>query len=365
AYSTLSQLGYMTVALGVSAYSASVFHLMTHAFFKALLFLAAGSVIIGMHHEQDMRRMGGLRKYMPVTFWTSLVGTLALIGTPFFAGFYSKDSIIDAAKLHAEQGGFIAQYGYYAVLLGAFVTSFYSFRLLYLTFFGKERFREVAHDAHHDDHAHGHDDHGHAHEPHESPWVVTLPLILLAIPSIIIGYLTIGPMLHGKTMAGEEAGKSFFDGSIQLPEHGVMAKLGEEFHGSLAMALHGFMQWPFILTLAGFLLATWMYLIKPEVAAKARKTFALPVRILEDKYGFDKLWINGFAGGSVLLGRISRWFDSRVIDDYLVNGAARETREVASEIRRMQTGYLYSYAFAMIVGLILLLAWLIKSGAGA
>ena len=255
AYSTLSQLGYMTVALGVSAYSAAVFHLMTHAFFKALLFLAAGSVIIGMHHEQDMRRMGGLRKYMPVTFWTSLVGTLALIGTPFFAGFYSKDSIIDAAKEHAlEHGGFIAQYGYYAVLLGAFVTSFYSFRLLYLTFFGKERFREVAHDAvahvHSDDHAHGHDDHGHAHEPHESPWVVTLPLVLLAIPSIVIGYLTIGPMLHGKTMEGGEAGKSFFDGAIQLPEHGVMAKLGEEFHGSLAMALHGIAQAPFILTLA-------------------------------------------------------------------------------------------------------------------
>ncbi|MBS0225360.1 MAG: NADH-quinone oxidoreductase subunit L [Proteobacteria bacterium] len=366
AYSTLSQLGYMTVALGVSAYSAAVFHLMTHAFFKALLFLAAGSVIIGMHHEQDMRRMGGLRKYMPVTFWTSLVGTLALIGTPFFAGFYSKDSIIDAAKEHAvEHGGFIAQYGYYAVLLGAFVTSFYSFRLLYLTFFGKERFREVAHDDHHGDHAHGHDDHGHAHEPHESPWVVTLPLILLAIPSIVIGYLTIGPMLHGKTMGGEEAGKSFFDGAIQLPAHGVMAKLGEEFHGSLQMALHGFTQAPFWLTLAGFALATWMYLLKPEVAAKARKMFALPVRILEDKYGFDKLWINGFAGGSVLLGRISRWFDSRVIDDFLVNGAARETREAAAEIRKMQTGYLYSYAFAMIIGLILLLAWLIKSGAGA
>ena len=366
AYSTLSQLGYMTVALGVSAYSAAVFHLMTHAFFKALLFLAAGSVIIGMHHEQDMRRMGGLRKYMPITFWTSLVGTLALIGTPFFAGFYSKDSIIEAAKEHAvEHGGFIAQYGYWAVLLGAFVTSFYSFRLLYLTFFGKERFREVAHDAHHDDHGHGHDDHGHTHEPHESPWVVTLPLILLAIPSIVIGYLTIGPMLHGKTTAGEEAGKSFFNGAIQLPEHGVMAKLGEEFHGSLQMALHGFTQAPFWLTLAGFALATWMYLLKPEVAAKARKTFALPVRVLEDKYGFDKLWINGFAGASLKLGKISRWFDSRVIDDYLVNGAARDTRDVAATIRRLQTGYLYSYAFAMIVGLILLLAWLIKSGAGA
>ncbi len=217
AYSTLSQLGYMTVALGLSAYSAAVFHLMTHAFFKALLFLAAGSVIIGMHHEQDMRKMGGLRKYMPITFVTSLIGTLALVGTPFFSGFYSKDTIIEAAQHHAsEHADWVSQYANMAVLLGAFVTSFYSFRLLYMTFFGEERFRDAA--AHADDdhgldaHAdhsqvdQGHDDHGHqaVHEPSESPWVVTVPLILLAIPSMLIGFFTAGPMLFGTDMLGHE-----------------------------------------------------------------------------------------------------------------------------------------------------------------
>ena len=364
AYSTLSQLGYMTVALGVSAYSAAVFHLMTHAFFKALLFLAAGSVIIGMHHEQDMRKMGGLRKYMPITYWTSLIGTLALVGTPFFSGFYSKDTIIEAAAEHAHvNGGGIALYGYWAVLLGAFVTSFYSFRLLYMTFFGKERFR----DSHDDHHAHSdaahHDDHHGAHEPHESPWVVTLPLILLAIPSIIVGFFTVGPMLYGKGLSGQHTGPSFFEGIIRMPAEGAMAKLGEEFHGAVAMALHGFTAMPFFLALGGFLLATLMYVWKPELPAKAAKVFALPIRILEEKYGFDKLWINGFAGGSVWLGRVSRWFDSQVIDEHGVNGAARDVKDLATLIRRGSTGYLYQYAFAMIVGLILLFAWLIKEAA--
>ncbi len=364
AYSTLSQLGYMTVALGVSAYSAAVFHLMTHAFFKALLFLAAGSVIIGMHHEQDMRKMGGLRKYMPITYWTSLIGTLALVGTPFFSGFYSKDTIIEAAAEHAHvNGGGIALYGYWAVLLGAFVTSFYSFRLLYMTFFGKERFR----DSHDDHHAHAdaahHDDHHGAHEPHESPWVVTLPLILLAIPSIIVGFFTVGPMLYGKGLSGQHTGPSFFEGIIRMPAEGAMAKLGEEFHGAVAMALHGFTAMPFFLALGGFLLATLMYVWKPELPAKAAKVFALPIRILEEKYGFDKLWINGFAGGSVWLGRVSRWFDSQVIDEHGVNGAARDVKDLATLIRRGSTGYLYQYAFAMIVGLILLFAWLIKEAA--
>ncbi|MGH8106154.1 MAG: NADH-quinone oxidoreductase subunit L, partial [Arenimonas sp.] len=222
AYSTLSQLGYMTVALGVSAYSGAVFHLMTHAFFKALLFLAAGSVIIGMHHEQDMRRMGGLKKYMPITYWTSLIGTLALTGFPFLSGYYSKDMIIDATHLAAEEGTWVNQYAYWSVLLGVFITSFYSFRLFYLTFHGKERFhdeipdhyvapeadtveheKELAHS--HDVHdSHAEDDHDHhgAHTPHESPLVVTLPLILLAIPSVIIGFLTVGPMLFGDFFVG-------------------------------------------------------------------------------------------------------------------------------------------------------------------
>jgi len=248
AYSTLSQLGYMTVALGLSAYSAAVYHLMTHAFFKALLFLGTGSVIIGMHHEQDMRRMGGLRKFMPITHLTMWIGTLALVGTPFFSGFYSKDTIIEAAHHHAaEHGDWIAQYANMAVLLGAFVTSFYSFRLLYLTFFGEERFRDAhAHDAHgHDSHAHDdhhHDDHGHhgAHVPHESPWVVTLPLVLLAIPSVLIGFFTVGPMLFGTDMLGHAKQLPFFLGAIEvLKENDVVAALAKDFHGPIAFAVHG------------------------------------------------------------------------------------------------------------------------------
>ncbi|HRP72863.1 MAG TPA: NADH-quinone oxidoreductase subunit L [Luteimonas sp.] len=358
AYSTLSQLGYMTVALGLSAYSAAVYHLMTHAFFKALLFLAAGSVIIGMHHEQDMRKMGGLRKYMPITFWTSVVGTLALIGTPFFSGFYSKDSIIEAAKIGSEHAGWIGSYAYWAVLLGAFVTSFYSFRLLYMTYFGKERFREVAHDDH------GHDDHGHhgVHEPHESPWVVTLPLILLAIPSALIGFFTVGPMLFGTDVGGHHEATPFFAGSIQvLAEHDVMAQLKDTlWHGPVAFALHGFMAPAFWLVLAGFGLATLMYVWKPDLVPKVAHALRVPIRILVNKYGMDDLWIKGFAGGSLLLGRGSREVDSKLIDGLFVNGAAKLVDFTAGVLRRLQTGYLYHYAFAMIVGLIVLLAVLIR-----
>jgi len=365
AYSTLSQLGYMTVALGVSAYSAAVFHLMTHAFFKALLFLAAGSVIIGMHHEQDMRKMGGLRKYMPITFLTSLIGTLALVATPFFSGYYSKDAIIVAAGEHAhEAGGFIATYGYWAVLLGAFVTSFYSFRLLYLTFFGPERFRDAHHDDHHDEAHADEDDHGHhgAHEPHESPWVVTLPLVLLAIPSIVIGFFTAGPMLFGTDWSGHNKQAPFFQGAIDLaPARDVMAKIAaEDWHGPVAFALHGFLTPAFWLAFAGFALATLMYIVKPDLPAKAAKVFKLPIRILEEKYGFDKLWIDGFAGGGVLLGKAFRWFDSTVIDKGIVDGSAGAVGTVAARVRRAQNGRLYSYAFAMIIGLIVLLGWLIR-----
>lgn len=364
AYSTLSQLGYMTVALGVSAYSAAVFHLMTHAFFKALLFLAAGSVIIGMHHEQDMRKMGGLRKYMPITFITSLIGTLALVATPFFSGYYSKDAIIVAAAENAHnQGGFIAQYGYWAVLLGAFVTSFYSFRLLYLTFFGPERFR----DAHHDDHGHaGHHDahHGHgAHEPHESPWVVTLPLVLLAIPSILVGFFTAGPMLFGTDWSGKLPQEGFFAGIIFVDEaRDVLAKIAaDDWHGPVAFALHGFVTPAFWLAFAGFALATVMYVFKPGLADSAARIFRLPIRVLEEKYGFDKLWINGFAGGSLLLGKLFRWFDATVIDRGVVEGTANSVGGIAALVRRVQSGRLYSYAFAMILGLIVLLAWLIRT----
>jgi len=360
AYSTLSQLGYMTVALGVSAYSAAVFHLMTHAFFKALLFLGAGSVIIAMHHQQDMRRMGGLRKYMPVTFITMLIGTLALVATPFFSGFYSKDTIIEAAKYGAEGMGWIGTYGYWAVLLGAFVTSFYSFRLLYMTFFGRERFR----DAHADDHGHGpDDDHGHhgAHEPRESPWVVTLPLVLLAIPSIAIGFFTAGPMLFGTDWSGTEQVMPFFLGAIDLlPQNDTLAAVAADlWHGPVAFALHGFMTPAFWLTFAGFALATVMYWWRPELAAKARRVFALPVKVLENKYWADDFWIGGLAGGSLQLGKASNAVDSKVVDGVLVNGTAGGVGLLAGVVRRLQSGRLYDYAFAMIVGLIVLLAVLI------
>ena len=376
AYSTLSQLGYMTVALGLSAYSAAVFHLMTHAFFKALLFLAAGSVIIGMHHEQDMRKMGGLRKYMPITFVTSLIGTLALVGTPFFSGFYSKDTIIEAAHHHAaDHGDWIAQYANMAVLLGAFVTSFYSFRLLYLTFFGEERFRDPAahahdenghHDKHaHDDHAHADDSHGPAvhehggvHEPHESPWVVTLPLILLAIPSMLIGFFTAGPMLFGTDVMGHVQQLPFFLGAIDVSAtRDVVAMVGERvWHGPVAFALHGFMAPAFFLALMGFLAATLLYLVKPEWRKGITHTLAWPIKVLERKYWADDLWIKGFAGGSVGLGKLSRLFDSKVIDGFAVNGSAATVGLVAGLVRKLQSGYLYHYAFAMILGLVALLA---------
>ena len=359
AYSTLSQLGYMTVALGVSAYSAAVYHLMTHAFFKALLFLGAGSVIIGMHHEQDMRKMGGLRKYMPITHLTMWIGTLALVGTPFFSGFYSKDTIIEAAQHHAaEHGNWVAQYANMAVLLGAFVTSFYSFRLLYLTFFGEERFRDVhAHDAHHGD-AHAHDDHGHgAHEPHESPWVVTLPLVLLAIPSILVGFFTVGPMLFGTDMLGHAKQLPFFLGAIEvLQENDVMAALAKEFHGPIAFAVHGFQAPAFWLALMGFLLATLLYMVKPEWRAGITRALAWPIRVLENKYFMDDLWIGGLAGGSVGLGKLSRLFDGKVIDGAVVNGSAGVVGFTAGLVRKLQSGYLYHYAFAMILGLVALLA---------
>lgn len=386
AYSTLSQLGYMTVALGVSAYSAAVFHLMTHAFFKALLFLGAGSVIIAMHHEQDMRKMGGLRKYMPITFITMWIGTLALVGTPFFSGFYSKDTIIEAAQHHAHvSSSWVATYGYWAVLGGVIVTSFYSFRLLFLTFHGKERFRDAhddhghddhhaadAHhaDAHHADAHHGdahHDDHGHGHgphEPHETPWVVTLPLILLAIPSIFIGFFSIGPMLYGTDWAGHHAEHgipgqvhSFFTGVVDFydPARNTIGALAEEFHGPVAFALHGMMAPAFFLTVAGFLLAALFYLWKPELATKSRKTFAPLVSVLENKYGFDKLWIGGFAGGGIKLGKVSRAIDTNIVDGVVVNGSARLIDLAANLLRRTQSGFLYHYAFAMIIGLIALL----------
>ena len=325
AYSTLSQLGYMTVALGVSAYSAAIFHLMTHAFFKALLFLGAGSVIIAMHHKQDMSEMGGLRKYMSITFITMWIGTLALTGMPGFSGFFSKDIIIEATHLSDRWGSSVA---YVAVLLGVFITALYSFRLLYLTFHGKEKM----------------DNHTKEHLK-ESPWVVTLPLILLAIPSIAIGWLTFEPLLFGE----------FFKGVIHVnPTNDVVAHIGEyEFHGVANFVLHGMTQPPFFLALAGFGLATWIYLKKISVAENAKKTFAPIYNLLQNKYGFDDFNQKYIAGGLVKLGNaLWKWSDSKLIDGLVVNGSAKLVNKVSKAIRGGQTGYIYHYALVMAVALI-------------
>ena len=343
AYSTLSQLGYMTVALGVSAYSVAVFHLMTHAFFKALLFLGAGSVIIGMHHNQDMRYMGALAKKMPITWITSLVGSLALIGFPFMSGFYSKDSIIEAVHASHIPG---AGYAYACVIAGVFVTAFYSFRMYFMVFHGKARWDQVPHDEHHDDH---HDDH-HSGEPHESPWVVTLPLVLLAIPSVIIGYLAVGPMLHG----------DWFGSAIQinLERHPAMEELTHEFHNAAAMAIHGFTSLPFFLAMSGVVLAWFFYLKAPAIPAAIARTFKPIYTLLDNKYFFDRFNEIFFAGGARLLGK-SLWKvgDQALIDGLAVNGSAKVVGWTAQGVRLIQTGHIYAYAFVMILGLFGVLTW--------
>ena len=343
AYSTLSQLGYMVVALGVSAYAAGIFHLMTHAFFKALLFLGAGSVIVAMHHEQDMRYMGGLRKYMPITYITMWVGSLALVATPGFSGFYSKDTIIEAV---GEAHIFGATYAYWCVLLGVFVTALYSFRLLYMTFHGKERFK-----VEHDHGGHGHDDHAHqhgvlAHAPKESPWVITVPLVLLAIPSVVVGWFTIKPLLYD----------NWFGSAIKvLPGHDVLAEMAHEFHGPAAMILHSFTSAPFWIALAGFAVATYVYQFNPQVAGRAARMFLPVFKLLTRKYWVDEVYFNLFARGGVKLGRAFwKGGDAAVIDG-AVNGSASVVARGAHVFRRLQTGFLYHYAFAMIVGLVLLL----------
>ncbi|MCP1375979.1 NADH-quinone oxidoreductase subunit L [Dyella lutea] len=358
AYSTLSQLGYMTVALGVSAYSGAVYHLMTHAFFKALLFLGAGSVIIAMHHEQDMRYMGGLRKYMPITWITMWIGSLALCGVPFFSGFYSKDAIIEAVGESHRWG---AHYAYFCVMAGALVTALYTFRQMYLTFHGKERFTVKAHhghghDAHHDDH---HDDHGHhepgvlEHAPTESPWVVTLPLVLLAIPSLLVGIFTVGPMLFG----------GWFGQAIHVDEaNNVLGEMAGDFHGAMAMALHGFTQLPFFLVLTGFAIQTYIYLFNPALAGRIKSALKPLWTVLDRKYWVDDVYFAVFARGGVKLGRLFwKAGDAAVIDGAMVNGSASLVQKIAAAMRRLQSGYLYHYAFAMILGLILLLGgfWLV------
>jgi NADH-quinone oxidoreductase subunit L len=348
AYSTLSQLGYMTVALGASAYQAAVFHLMTHAFFKALLFLAAGSVIIGMHHDQDMRNMGGLRKYMPVTWITSLIGSLALIGTPFFAGFYSKDSIIEAVKAsHLTGSGF----AYFAVTLSVFITALYSFRMYFMVFHGEERFRHVAHG-----HGHGADDHGHGHGaphvPHESPWVVTVPLVLLAIPSVIIGAIAIGPMLYGDFFAHGVA----FDRAVYVAaSHPALHEMAEEFHGWAAMALQSFGTLPIALSIAGVVVAWFFYLKRPDIPAALKRRFSGIYTLLDNKYYLDRINEVVFARGTLKFGRgLWKEGDQAVIDG-IVNGSAHAVGWLAGAIRFVQSGYIYHYAFGMIIGMLALL----------
>ncbi len=381
AYSTLSQLGYMTVALGASAYPVAIFHLMTHAFFKALLFLGAGSVIIGMHHDQDIRNMGGLRKYMPITWITSLIGSLALIGTPFFSGFYSKDSIIEAVEYsHLAGSGF----AYFSVVAGVFITAFYSFRMYFLVFHGEERFGK-AHDTHHAPAAHAkvaHDDHastGSAHDahdehhaeahegdhddeevshdhhhglapgqkPHETPWVVWLPLVLLAIPSVIIGYIAIEPMLFGH----------FFKDAIYIGEnHEVMTELHEEFHGAFAMALHSLTSLPLWLAIAGVASSGYFYLKRPDIPAAIAKRFQWFYTVLDNKYYFDKFNDWFYAGGARNLSSfLGKFGDRLLIDGLMVNGSANMVGRISGLVRKFQSGYIYHYAFTMIVGVFILL----------
>ncbi|MDD2177227.1 NADH-quinone oxidoreductase subunit L [Acidovorax sp. D2M1] len=346
AYSTLSQLGYMTVALGASAYSVAVFHLMTHAFFKALLFLGAGSVIMGMHHNQDIRWMGGVRKYMPITWITSLLGSMALIGTPLFSGFYSKDSIIEAVHFsHLPAAGF----AHFAVLAGVFITAFYSFRMYFLVFHGKERYDQNP-DAHHDDHhGHGHDEH---HEPHESPWVVTVPLVLLAIPSVVVGFLFIQPMLFG----------DFFKDVIfvDAAKHPSMAHMTEHFHSAWAMALHGLQTAPFWLALAGVALSYYMYMINPALPAAIKARVQPIYTLLENKYYLDWINENILARGARALG-VGLWKggDQAVIDGALVNGSWKLVRGVSGIVRWMQSGFIFHYALVMILGVFALMTWFV------
>ncbi|MCJ7592940.1 MAG: NADH-quinone oxidoreductase subunit L [Woeseiaceae bacterium] len=340
AYSTLSQLGYMTVALGASAYSAAIFHLMTHAFFKALLFLAAGSVIIAMHHEQDIRKMGGIKKYMPITYWTALVGSLALIGFPGSSGFFSKDLLIEAVKeSHWHHGTTLGDQmtywiAYLSVLLGVFVTALYSFRMFFLVFHGEERM-----DAETKSHL------------HETPPVVTVPLIMLAIPSAIIGWFTVGPVLFGSY---------FGDAIVVAKSHDVIGDMSSGWHGSLGLLEHAVMTPVFWLAASGVFTAWFLYLKRPDIPATIKNKLSVAYTVLENKFYFDDLWISGFAGGGRAIGRfLWQKGDQMLIDDMLVNGTARTVGRLAGAIRQIQTGYLYTYAFAMFIGLAALLGWLI------
>ena len=354
AYSTLSQLGYMTVALGASAYSVAIFHVMTHAFFKALLFLAAGSVIMGMHHDQDIRHMGNLKKYMPVTWITLLIGSLALIGTPFFAGFYSKDSIIEA--VHATHYGWVSSFAYFAVLTCVFVTAFYSFRLYFLVFHGKEKWRETSHHKRqaHDEYHYGL---GKGDNPHEPGWVVKLPLILLAIPSAFIGYIAIESMLYGHMFNGIIV--------VDAAKHPAMTELAqyyaEYFHTPAGMALQGFMSLPFLLATSGVVLAWFFYTKRPDIPAAIQQKFSLLNKVLENKYGFDAFYERVLASSTRFIGgKLWQIGDVQIIDGTIVNGTANLIGRISGKIRHLQSGLIYHYAFAMIIGVFLFLTFLIK-----
>ncbi|MEO8487938.1 MAG: NADH-quinone oxidoreductase subunit L, partial [Betaproteobacteria bacterium] len=363
AYSTLSQLGYMTVALGVSAYSAAIFHLVTHAFFKALLFLAAGSVIIALHHEQDLRRMGGLRRFMPITYVTALVGSLALAGIPPFAGFFSKDAIIEAVHLSRIPGH---GYAYFAVTAGVFITAFYAFRLLFLAFHGEPRWthplpdedatahravvdHDASHEAGHEPDADAHHAIDADHPPKESPWVVTAPLILLAIPSVFAGWAFIEPFLFGP----------HFGGSIVVrPEHAVLAELGRDWRGVGAFVVHGLTAAPFWLALAGIAAAWYCTLVNPALPARLKRLAGPVYTLLDNKYYFDRFNDWFLAGGARRTGAILYEIGDRaVIDGILVNGTAKVIGMAAGLMRHLQSGYVYHYAFTMIVGVFALLTW--------
>ena len=349
AYSTLSQLGYMTVALGASAYSVAVFHLMTHAFFKALLFLGAGSVIMGMHHNQDIRWMGGVRKYMPITWITSLLGSLALIGTPLFSGFYSKENIIEAVHFSQLPA---AGFAHFAVMAGVFVTAFYSFRMYFLVFHGKERYDQNpdAHEAQEEpDPHHHHDDHS---KPHESPWVVTVPLVLLAIPSVVIGFMYIQPMLFGDFFKDV----IFVDGS----KHAAMAQLAQMFHGPVAMAVHALQTAPFWLALAGVALSYYMYIVNPALPAAIKRVFQPIYTLLENKYYLDWINENIIAAGTRLLGVVLwKGGDQGLIDGAIVNGSWKLVARISAAVRRVQSGFLYHYALFMILGVFALMTYFV------
>ena len=330
AYSTLSQLGYMTVALGASAYSAAIFHLMTHAFFKAVLFLGAGSVIIAMHHEQNMQKMGGLKSYMPVTYWTMFIAALASAGVPGFSGFFSKDAIIEAVHFANVPG---VGFAYFCVLVTVFVTALYTFRLIFMTFHGQPRM-----DAHTKEHL------------HESPWVVTVPLVILAIPTIVAGWF-IGPIVFG----------DYFDNVIHvLPQHNAIEKLSAEFTGIGGMMVHALSTAPFWLSTAGIFTAWYLYSARTEIPGKIKIRCGSLYTLLDRKYYIDEFYSWLFAGGTRTLGTVLwKYGDVKVIDGFFVNGAARVVAWTATLVRQYQTGYIYHYAFAMIVGIFVILTlWL-------